>query len=235
MKNLFKNNTLLFYLSVTFLIFMIILLRQAFFLKIPLGFIFTTYFKDFCYTDTNIFLSGHLAGLSINYFYYILAFLSTFFIVLFQKRISKNSQKNTFTILLSISLIVCFFYTIGQSYYQTNMLMNDRHNLKGKTFPERVHNLNGDVYLFALNCSKNLPGTHNATLITDLNYQGIDMFYHRRLAYFLYPIDIREIRDGQKDCLIIYEKENAIKHVPQDYKIIYKHNDKSLLAYKNYQ
>ena len=59
----------------------------------------------------------------------------------------------------------------------------------------------------------------------------LEMTLHRRLAYHLYPINIRNHPDGDKlDCLILFAKKNAIEHIPDDYVIRYQYDAQNILA-----
>ena len=90
-----------------------------------------------------------------------------------------------------------------------------------------------DSYRFAKYCQRLLPGQHSAKLITGLDTsRDPGMLIHRKLAYFLYPIDIRNIRKEPVDSLIIFAVKDATQLVPEDFQISGKYNESSLIAVK---
>jgi hypothetical protein len=90
----------------------------------------------------------------------------------------------------------------------------------------------GDSARFAEQIRGALPGEHNARLVTDLDFSRDpeDMFEHRKLAYFLYPIDIRGVRLGERDVIMVFHKKNPQQYVPASYEIVVRQGDDSLVA-----
>ena len=108
------------------------------------------------------------------------------------------------------------------------------HRYYGKTLAQKEALLFGDPYTFAMNCKKYLRGYHAATLITDMDIKRPrEMTIHRRLAYFLWPINIREHRKGERvDCLVVFSKKDAMNSIPEDYVVQYKFDENNILAVK---
>ena len=120
-------------------------------------------------------------------------------------------------VLLTVFIIVIILQTMNQMRYF--LVTFDTYN--GKDVEARYLGPFKKVYDFAQFCKIRLPGQHNAELITDLDTsQDPGMFLHRALAYYLYPIDIRDIRERDKELLIAFEKKNVIHNVPQGYHLI---------------
>jgi hypothetical protein len=92
----------------------------------------------------------------------------------------------------------------------------------------------GDIALFAGKVRNVLPGKHNAQLITDLDFRNDPhaMFEQRKLAYFFYPIDIRNVRLGDKDVIVVFDKKNPEQYVSADYEIVIRQGNDSLVAVK---
>ena len=98
-------------------------------------------------------------------------------------------------------------------------------------FSTEKHTRNPEIKQFAIFCRNHISGKQQADFITDINTQ-IDpgMYRQRLLAYLLYPIDIRDLRQGEKEYLIFFGKENASAHVPKDYIVLNQWDPKSLIA-----
>ena len=56
------------------------------------------------------------------------------------------------------------------------------------------------------------------------------MIIHRILAYYLYPVDLRNIRREKAAYLIAFQKKNAKDHIPPDYTILTQLDDQTLIA-----
>jgi len=79
-----------------------------------------------------------------------------------------------------------------------------------------------------------IQGPLNTAFTTDLDLsKDPGMLMHRSLAFYLYPIDIRQIRNGKTDSWIAFEKENAAQFVPEGYTIAVQYDPKNLIAVRN--
>lgn len=126
-------------------------------------------------------------------------------------------------------ILVILFQTMNQARY----LMAMYQGYHGKTIEERRSPLLRKISLFAQYCQERLPGQHNARFLSDLDLSNDPgMFIHRALAYYLYPIDIRDIRKGDKDSLIIH-KANAVQHIPEGYTLVGQWNEYAAVAIKS--
>ncbi len=73
----------------------------------------------------------------------------------------------------------------------------------------------------------------SAEFVTDMDIShDPGMLEHRSLAFFLYPVDIRNIYDANRDAWIAYQKKNAAETVPEGYQIIYQYDERNLIAVK---
>ncbi len=166
---------------------------------------------------------------------YILIFLSaaTFVIlkVIFWKSRGDFQLVPTLKHLMFLFLVlVIAFQTINQAKYF--MTIFDKYH--GKTIEERRQPLLREISRFAQYCQEKLPGRHNAQFLSDLDLSNDPgMFIHRVLAYYLYPIDIRDIRQWPKDSLIIFYKKEAAQHIPEGYKLLGQTNEYNAVAIKS--
>lgn len=88
-----------------------------------------------------------------------------------------------------------------------------------------------DIEEFAKFCRRHIPKSSQADLTTDWDIsQDPGMYYHRFLAYQLYPIDIRGIRKKEGEYLIVFDKKNPQASVPENFKIIATWKDNGLVA-----
>jgi hypothetical protein len=92
----------------------------------------------------------------------------------------------------------------------------------GKTPHEKKLLMFGKIYELSQLCKKILPGRHQGEIITDLDRSKDPyMLWFRLLDYLLYPeISLRFKNQTPKDCLILFYKENALRYIPKDYKVL---------------
>ncbi len=92
-----------------------------------------------------------------------------------------------------------------------------------------------ELYDLAKNSKALHPSACNARLISDNDLtKEPGHTFEFFLGYFLYPIDIRTQRDpASYECLVIFDKKNAISFVPADFKIIYQLNQRNIFATRN--
>lgn len=138
------------------------------------------------------------------------------------------------TFLPSAAVTVMIIYTIFQSvgaadyFCSWNMFMNNR------SLDKKYELLYPEEYPFAMACRNFIPGIHKAKFVTDLNIeQETSMGSHRLLAYFLLPIDIRDVFPGDPDCVVVFKKKNPQEAVPVGFRIVMFYNNDSLLAVKD--
>ena len=102
-----------------------------------------------------------------------------------------------------------------------------------KPIDEKYYGILKTVHDYAVFCRRNLPGKHSAQFISDLDVsKDPGMSTHRAVAYYLYPIDIRNIRQEPKDSLVVFKKNNPVQSVPDDFRVIGMFGETNLLAVK---
>lgn len=160
--------------------------------------------------------------------------LSVIAVYILKKSIWRRQQALNLPSLLSgvltgTLLITMALQTTGQTYY----FIREFRRIDGKKTADRYPGALREIVDFAGFCKQKLPGKHSCQLITDLDMsRDPGMFFHRTLAYHLYPIDIRDIRRSPADCAIVFIAQNPQSRVPKDYDVIESWGEKSLLAIK---
>lgn len=80
-----------------------------------------------------------------------------------------------------------------------------------------------DVHLFAQFCKLHIDPQKTVAYTTDLDLDNDPgQFLHRLSAYFLYPIDMRNIRgmrDGDADYIICFIKKYEPENIPEGYRL----------------
>lgn len=139
-----------------------------------------------------------------------------------------TSQQSMFFV-LCILLFFVSMVQLNNFYYYYDF---EKRMYGGKSIEEKKAQIYyGLPYNYSVFCHQYIPGYKNAQLITDLDInQDPGMFIHRLLAYYLYPIDIRKIRQNEPDYLLFFMKENAKDFVPDNFQIIAELSKKSLIA-----
>lgn len=56
------------------------------------------------------------------------------------------------------------------------------------------------------------------------------MLEHRSFAFFLYPVDIRNVYSQDPEAWVAYRKTNAAAEVPEGYTIVYQYDENNLIA-----
>lgn len=192
--------------------------------------------KNFYKPHENIFFAPSLAGINFYIFIYAVLLLSLIFLAFINsirtRRKKSNPPESIFS-LLPILLVIMFSLvtitqTIGQAYYAKRefVLFTD------KTMEEKYAVVTGPrIHSFVRYCRKILPGFHNANFLTGMDRsKDPGMISHRMLTYFLYPIDVRGVRGGRTDSLIVFYKEDAVASIPDDFRILGTFDQYSVVA-----
>ncbi|MCA9393227.1 MAG: hypothetical protein KC900_03400 [Candidatus Omnitrophica bacterium] len=58
------------------------------------------------------------------------------------------------------------------------------------------------------------------------------MLEHRSFAYFLYPVDIRNVYNQERTVWVAYELRDSASKVPEGFKIFYQYDENNLIAIK---
>ncbi len=180
---------------------------------------------------TSFYQPHHNSFLNNNYFYiYQIVLLSVIAVYILKKSgWRKNLPSMLSGVLTGTLLITMALQTTGQTYY----FIREFRRIDGKKTADRYPGALKKIVDFAGFCKQKLPGKHSCQLITDLDMsRDPGMFFHRTLAYHLYPIDIRDIRRSPADCAIVFIAQNPQSRVPKDYDVIESWGEKSLLAIK---
>lgn len=184
----------------------------------------------------NIFFAPSLAGINFYIFIYVVLLLSLIlltFINGIRNRHKKDKTPGSIFPPLPILLVIMFpLVTIVQTTGQVYHARKEFALFADKTMEEKYAVVAGPrIHSFARYCRRILPGSHNARFLTDMDMsKDPGMISHRMLAYFLYPIDIRGVRDGRTDSLIIFDKKNAVASILDDFRILGTFDQYSIVA-----
>ena len=211
------------------------LLRHALVYKEPFLNCLYRFSRLFFSGNHNIFTLGKIGGKAVYVYPYCFLFIMIFVAyLLFRKRRGRPGTGEIAGALILNAFTAFSVITVFQTVAQVDYLKSCSKIIGKGTTAEKDREIFGTPYRYAVLCRDLLPGEHTGRLVTDMD-TGRDpgMFDSRILAYFLYPIDIRKIRgDKPADVLLIYEKKDADKYVPDDYRIIESFDPGYLLAVK---
>lgn len=184
----------------------------------------------------NLIPAGYIYEVNVmelTYLVIVTTILNLYLINLLILKFNKRSKPSKIYIedikkLIVISLITIIFL---QTNNQINYSVKEFN--KSKNLPFRSHRpqffTNADD--IAQLCKNVLPGKHNAYFKTDIDLStDPGMLFHRALAYYLYPIDIRNTRKDTKDSLIVFQKHNPKSELTDDWQLLTIIDNKSLLA-----
>ncbi len=189
--------------------------------------------RSFYHPTVNSFFSAEIFHININIVLLCLFLLVTISFYVGQSVLSRKWPRMflspwMFKGLFGIFILYSCCQLPGMHYYFKKGLA-----FSEKPERERTAALFGDRYLFPEKAREMLPDGCRADLETDLNVSADPgMLHHRVLSYFLYPIDIRGVQDGPKNCMIFFQKEGAAARVPEDYDVLFMYNSENLLAVK---
>jgi hypothetical protein len=192
------------------------------------------YLNAFYIPHHNSCLSGNIGRFNINLYFYLVIFFSILTFVLFRKSFWKSHPHlKPADGIQRIIIIVFGGMMIFQTMNQTQYFTAEFKTYYGKPLEARLLGPLKETYDFARYCKKLLPGAHNAELITSLDTsKDPGMFTHRALAYYLYPIDIRGIHQGEKNVLIGFKKKGILNHIPKGYQLISSTDESNIIAVK---
>jgi hypothetical protein len=179
----------------------------------------------------NSVYSGRVGAWPVNVFYYLGIIVSWLTLYVFRQKLFAANKPSGRKIFFLAVLVAYFWLGLFQTIGLTRDWWKNISFVYNKTWEQRNEMIYGDIYPFAKVCREVAPGRHTAEFITDLDTsRDPGMVMHRALAYFLYPIDMRGVRPGPTDCLVIFAKKNAASCVPPDFRILVKFGDEHIFA-----
>jgi len=222
-------------LGVVIIVSFIFLWILSVLLALPISKVALVLFTNLFVHHANEVFSKHIGPFPFKLYIYSSILISSsavYFITIIFPSIKTKCNKSFIRLLRTVTMVmmvmvICLqttnvyhkFVDKSRSYFNSN---------KRPFLPSGYYN----SYHFARFCQAHLPGKHKGKFITDLNINKEPaMLIHRVLAYYIYPIDIRDIhKTSQVDCLIIFESKNPYAHVPHDFVVKAVFDDHSLLA-----
>lgn len=186
--------------------------------------------------NQNIVLAPYLAGVNFYTFFYIVLLLSIAFLGLIHIMRRQRKRGNTLEPLYTtISLLIFILFPVVSALQTISLAYDAKKEFKifaGKTMEQKYSAIAGPkIYSFIRYSKERLPGFHNTQFLTDMNLEkDPGMIIYRILAYFLYPIDIRNVRGGASDSLIIFAKDHAAASVPENFRVLGTFDQHTLIA-----
>jgi len=197
------------------------------FLKVPLsGFLLDLIINLFPFSNENTVLVREIRGVNILVYLYAIVAVSgiiTFIYGKFLNTPASPAGSLSFRDTVLSAVIAAFVLTAAiQTAHHVNRFASEVKVFSGKTLPERNSLIFGLPYEFALFCKERLPGPRDGAFVTDLDIdKDPGMTLHRRLAYHLYPINIRIAPGGRADCYVIFQKHDPRAAAPKDLRQFY--------------
>jgi len=187
-------------------------------------------------TDS-MFMPYMLGPVPINIFIYVTFLVSLIFLSIMRKFLMvPKIPLRPFAGLkapVTVSLVLFFFILVSSALSAGMDSLVMLKNFSGKATHEKTALSLGLPFYLGMFCRNKLPGKHKGEFITDLDLsQDLPMTFHRRLAYFMYPIDIRNITDRPKDCVLISFTKNPQEHIPKEHTGLFWFDKKNLLITK---
>ena len=184
--------------------------------------------------DYNNTYFGEIAGINVVVYIYGAILLSTITIHILRARIFR--ARPWIPLLSILQLATSIMLGLIVLFQITNQIFRfafEHRTYAAQPLEERFPGNLKTIYEFASFCRDTLPGEHSARFLSKMDIsRDPGMFLQRALAYYLYPIDIRNIRGDSEDSLVIWGMLNPEQSVPDDFKIIGVFDTTSLLAVK---
>ena len=197
-------------------------------LNIPFLSVLFLFSRSFYFPGHNSCIVRYFGGANIFLFIYLIFFLS--FILAFLLRIiqpKKSLRRLSVLNIFSIFFIILSFQTFQQHQYFLAYMKS----FYGKSLDEKYNSIFGYSYRFARFCRQHLSGHHQGKMLTDYSFnKNLELY---AVAYYLYPaVYIPQTQNDVYDCLILFNKKDAVKNVPSDFKVLAVFDEFSLLAVK---
>lgn len=201
-------------------------------LKISPFLLIKTFAKNGYNFHPNLIHPPFAYSVNFNLYIYFIFLLSIALSFLLYKYTIKNFNINPQQFMFYVGCILFVIVTINQLYNFHYYYKFEKQLFSGKSLAEKNLNLSyGTAYRYSSFCHHYIRGHQNARLITDVDInKEPGMLDHRMMAYYLYPIDIRDVRKKEPDYLLFYRKKNASDHVPDNFQIIVEVNNEYLIA-----
>lgn len=182
---------------------------------------FLQLYFNFYAPHVNAMRPPHIAGINLYFFIggaFVLGFIILYLAKLFLVKKPRASKQSVFSDILSLMLAGYTLVIAAQTVSFLRFTQKEIHAFSGKSLYEKNKDLVGGLaFKLAEYCKKNLPGHHSSEFVTDQDItKPLEMTRHRQLAYYLYPIDIRNIRGEPHDSSLEFIKKNADSSEPFD-------------------
>jgi len=182
----------------------------------------------------NTFGIPEIAGIKINlaiFIFILIAVLGERFLkILFAKNNGGHNITPGQWGLTAACYTVIFLITL-QTISQTGSIRAEKIIFHGMTLEQKRDFIFAlDSYQYTKIVKESLHGRHKALLITDSNKELLIDYY--LIKYFLYP-NIQMVDSNQSaDTLLIFNKDDPVSEVPENFQIIGKRNSRNIIAIK---
>lgn len=184
--------------------------------------------------DKNTAVLESASGINFLYLYY-LSFLIviTIGVVLTLMRIKPFIGWGRFVRYLQTqTLIVLTILIIAQTISHTRYFLSDLDKFFNKSMQQKLSYNFAKSYAFAQYCKMHLPGKHYCGIRTDIDIQPqMNLITYLAVRYYVYPLDVLTPGDEtEKDCMIVFLKENPGDNIPAQFSVKPAFDTRSLIA-----
>jgi hypothetical protein len=128
---------------------------------------------------------------------------------------------------LGMVLVICLF----QVKFQIRQFAYEYKYFRGPDTTVKYQKMHKDTFGFARYCQANISGYKRAVIKSDLDLEKGEGFFKKTvLAYFLYPIDILGKHYDEPEAIIVYQKANPQRSVPDGFAAFAPYDKDSLIA-----
>ena len=218
--------TLIWSAFVFFLLTIIYQLDPAVLGKRLLSIFYRPHYNNCLFEDIGDFHVAHLI-----YFIIVLSSLSVHFF-----RLKRANPESPTDLMHTLKQVACAAFCIVlalQTINQAIILKIEHKHYASKPPEKRYHSSVKPLYDSGTFFKKIFPGPHSAKLISDMNIKkDPGMFLYSAFSYYLYPIDIRGVRQEPYDSAIVIKKKDPLDSIPKDFRVIGVVDEKYFLAVK---
>lgn len=192
-------------------------------LKTSVGDLLNTIFLGSYLPHVNIFVPIGLNGQNIFFYYYLTALITVVLLVLANFILKKKFSDVVVLALGCTFALVCLVESVGLG----KEFVKETKYFAGKTLEEKHRMILGpEATQFQKQLHEGYFRAFPAEFRTDMDLtRDPGMITHRKLAYYLFPIDIRGVHGDDYAALITYYKGNIPKDILEEYDIASKYQN----------
>ncbi len=187
------------------------------------------------YPNMNKFIIGEIGDKNVLMLFYWFLFFTTLLLGIYYMLFIYSPDKKQsilFSQIVPLTFIAgLLIFSVPQQFHRYDNFIKEKGLFGGKTVDEKSLAWFGGFYQFPQIVQNALKSRHQGEFITDRDLSKSPyMFHHRILSYFFYPkVSLRFDNQTPKDVLFLYDKENPLNHIPENYEILFAADDKSFV------